>query len=142
MSITSANSEFFLSIPDLGIINVPIQGYAADDAFAQEAVAIAETRMGVDGILSAGYTPNAKRLVVALQPDSDSIDIFDAWILGMEAAREVFVASATILIPGIGKAFAFSVGYLTNVKKVPDAKKVLEPQMFTIEWQDIQPTPI
>jgi hypothetical protein len=141
-TITSANSEFALTIPALGLLQVPIQGYEADDAFSQESFEITETRMGVDGILSAGFVPNPKKLTVSLKPDSPSINIFDAWISGQEAAQEAFPASAVIVLTSIGKAFAFSVGWLRNVKKLPDAKKTLQGQTYTIEWQDIQPVPI
>jgi len=141
-TITSANSQFTLTIPALGINQAPIQGYAADDAFTQEAFEVTETRMGVDGTLSAGYTPNPKKLTVVLQPDSPSIPIFDQWIAGMEQAQEALEASAFITVPSIGKAFAFTTGWLRNVVKMPSGKKVLEPQSYTIEWQDIDAVPI
>lgn len=141
-TITSANSQFALTIPDLGITQVPIQGYATDDAFTQESFEISETRQGVDGVLSAGYTPNPKKLTVVLQADSPSIAIFDQWIAGMQQAQEAFEASALISIPSIGKAYAFTTGWLRNVQAMPSAKKVLEPQTYTIEWQQIDVVPI
>ena len=139
-TITSSNSHVYISIPALGLIQVPIQGYAADDAFAHESFELTETRQGVDGVLSAGYTPNPKKITFTLQADSPSIALFDAWGSGMEAAREAFPASMNIDMPSIGKSFALNVGWLRNFRKLPDAKKVLEPQQYTIEWQDIQPT--
>jgi hypothetical protein len=141
-TITSANSQFALTIDALGISQAPIQGYATDDAFTQEAFEVTETRQGVDGVLSAGFTPNPKKLTVVLQADSPSIDIFDQWIAGQQAAKEAFEASAVITIPSIGKAYAFTTGWLRNVQAMPSGKKVLEPQTYTIEWQQIDVVPV
>jgi hypothetical protein len=141
-TITSANASVIISIPAVFPVDQILQGFAADDAFAHESFDMTETRMGVDGILSAGYTPNPKRYTITFQPDSPSILIFDTWGAAMEAAKEAFQASMVIAMPSIGKAFNFNVGWLKNFKKLPDAKKVLEPQAYSIDWQDIQPIPI
>ena len=55
-TITSANAQVMLNVP--GVFPTPVQlaGFAADDAFTQDAYDVAETRMGVDGVLSAGFT--------------------------------------------------------------------------------------
>lgn len=141
-TITSANASVIISIPAVFPVDQILQGFAADDAFAHESFDMTETRMGVDGILSAGYTPNPKRFTITFQPDSPSILIFDTWGAAMEAAKEAFQASMVIAMPSVGKAFNFNVGWLKNFKKIPDAKKVLEPQAYSIDWQDIQPIPI
>lgn len=141
-TITSANSKFIINIPDVFPTPQEIQGYAADDAFTQAAFDVTETRMGVDGILSAGYTPNPKSLTVMLQADSPSISIFDAWVGAMESAKEAFKASAIINLPSVGKTYILSVGWLKNAKKLPDGKKVLEPVPYTIDFQEIQAVPL
>lgn len=141
-TITSANASVIISIPAVFPVDQILAGFAADDAFAHESFDMTETRMGVDGILSAGYTPNPKRFTITFQPDSPSILIFDTWGASQEAAKEALAASMVIAMPSIGKAFNFNVGWLKGFKKLPDAKKVLEPQAYSIDWQDIQPVPI
>jgi hypothetical protein len=141
-TITSANSSIILSVPDVFPTSIVLQGYATDDEFAHESFDITETRMGVDGVLSAGFTPNPKRVTLAFQADSPSIAAFDAWGSAQESAREAFQGSLIIALPSIGKQFTCNVGWLRGFKKLPDAKKVLEPQQYTIEFQDIQPAPI
>lgn len=141
-TITSANAVLNLNLPDLGLVGVQLQGFAADDAFAHDSFDMTETRMGVDGILSGGYTPNPKEFHITFQPDSASIAVFDQWGAAQEAAKEAFVASMTVLLPSTNKAFSFTTGFLKNFKKLPDAKKVQEPQTYSITWQDIQPIPI
>jgi hypothetical protein len=141
-TITSANASIVLSIPSVFAVDQILSGFAADDAFSQQAFKMTEQRMGVDGKLSAGYTPSPKPFGITFQPDSPSILVFDAWGLAHIAAREALEASMIITLPSVGKAFNFSVGWLDDFKALPDGKKVLEPQSYTIIWQDITPIPL
>ena len=138
-TITSANSTFVLNIPGVFPIPLAIQGYAADDAFTVEPFDTAEALMGVDGKMSAGYTPTPKKLTVMLQADSPSLEIFDAWVGAMESAREVFFADATIVLPSIQKTYSLTKGALTNAVKLPPNKKVLQPVQYVITFESIQP---
>lgn len=138
-TLTTANSAFALQIVNL--FNSPqlIQGYATDDSFAADDQTSVETQMGVDGGLSAGYTPVPTVLNVMLQADSPSNDIFDQWIQAMRAAREVYVANASIRLQGIAKGYAFTRGYLTSHSPMAGSKKILQPRKFVITFQDCQP---
>jgi hypothetical protein len=141
-TITSANSQFIISVPGVSSARQVVQGYAADDAFTQDAFDMAETRMGVDAILSAGYTPAAKPLNIMLQPDSPSLAFFFAWKAAEESAKEKFEATVTIYLPSIGLKFTLSTGWLRNMQGMPSAKKVLEPVPIKLEFQDIVYSPI
>jgi hypothetical protein len=141
-TITSANASVVLSVPDVFPVGQILAGFAADDAFTAQAFKMTEQRMGVDGKLSAGYTPSPKPFGITFQPDSPSILVFDTWGLSHISAREALEASMVIVMPSIGKAFHFSTGWLDDFKALPDAKKVLEPQTYTIIWQDIVAVPI
>ena len=55
--LTSANAVVILSVDELYPNGVQIQGFSTDSSFAVDDATIAEARMGVDGKLSAGYTP-------------------------------------------------------------------------------------
>lgn len=138
-TLTSANSA--LAIAVAGLFNSPqsIQGYSVDDSFAVDDVNDVETAMGVDGFLSAGFTPVAKLLTIMLQADSPSIAIFDAWIKAQLAAREVYVCSGSISIPGVSKKYAMTRGFLTSYTLLPANKKILQPQKFAITFQSILP---
>lgn len=136
-TITSANSSFILNIPGVFPVPIPIQGYAADDAFTVEPFDMSETLMGVDGKLSGGYTPTPKKLTVMLQADSPSLEVFDAWAGATEQAREVFPAEATIVLPSIGKTYNLRRGFLKSATKLPPNKKVLQPVTYSIEFEAI-----
>jgi len=136
-SITSANSSFALVVAGLYPAPVAMMNYAVDDAFATEAVDYAETQMGVDGKMTAGYTPNPVPMTVSFQADSPSADIFKEILQASETARDVYWLSATITLPSTGEVFTFSRGVLTKGKKMPDAKKVLQPLQFSITWERV-----
>lgn len=137
-TITSANSQFVLTL--IGLFPIPqrIQGYASDDAFAVEPYDMGENYMGVDGILSGGYTPNPKKQTIMLQADSPSLDVFDIWRGAIESSRDVIIAEAAIVLPSIGKAYVLHRGFLKSAQALPSAKKVLQPVPYVIEWQDVQ----
>lgn len=141
-TITSANASVVISLPDVFTVDQILSGFAADDAFTAPAFKMTEQRMGVDGILSAGFTPSPKPFGITFQPDSPSIQVFDTWGLAHIAAKEALEATMTITMPSIGKVFTFNTGWLDDFKALPDAKKVLEPQTYTIIWQDIIAAPI
>lgn len=136
-TITSANSSFAIVIP--GVYSAPqrVQGYATDDAFLVEAIEKVETRIGIDGKLSAGYIFNPYKQSVTLQGDSASFDLFNNWQLAQDAVREVIACSATIVHPAIGYRYALTNGYLSKFKPMPDAKKTLQTIQFEITWEKI-----
>lgn len=141
-TITSANSVMTLNVPGVFPAAITVQGYAADDAFTQSAFDMAETRMGVDGTLSAGYTPSAKPLDIMLQPDSPALPYFFLWKAAEEAANEKFEGAITIDMPSIGLSFDFETVWLRNMQGMPSAKKVLDPVPIKLEAESITYSPL
>lgn len=142
MDITSANSVLTLLVP--GVFPAPfnVQGYAADDAFMTDAVDVAETLMGVDGKLSAGYTPFITPFTITLQADSESISVFEAWLGAMKASRQIFVAQARLALPAVARSYVMTKGVLKNTKQIPDGKKVLQPVQYVLHFENVTAAPI
>lgn len=137
--ITSANSEFTLTIPGVFAGPVILQGYAVDDAFDTPNVKPAEAKIGVDGRKSSGFTPFLTTMKIHLMPDSPAIDIFDQWLGALQAARDDLPASqGSIWAPSLGKAWALTNGTLTESSVVPNAKKLFEAQEYEITWELVQ----
>lgn len=136
-TITSANSVFTIVVPGLFPAPVQLRGYSSDKAFTTEAIALAEVNMGVDGRMTAGYTPNPVKQTITLQADSPSKELFTAMIQAMKTAREVFYISGSIALPATGEAFTLTRGILTTAKQIPDAQKVLQPMDFEITWESV-----
>lgn len=136
-TITSANSVFTLVVPGLYPVPVQLQGYASDRAFTTDAIDLAEVQMGVDGRMTAGYTPNPVRQTITLQADSPSKDIFTAMIQATKVAREIFYISGTVTLPSTGEAYMMTRGVLTSGKQIPDVQKVLQPVDYIITWESV-----
>lgn len=136
-SITSANSILTLTVAGLFPAPVKLEGYASDKAFAIEALALAEIVMGVDGRMSAGYTPAPSMQDITLQADSPSKSFFNALIAATKTAREVFYITGTLSLPATGETFSLTRGVLTKGQQVPAAAKVLQPQDYQITWQSV-----
>jgi hypothetical protein len=142
VSLTGANSVIILSIPNLFATPVVLQGYAADDIFDVDQVRRAETLMGVDGFLSAGFIWEQVKQTYAFQADSDSNLIFDQWQMAEQAISDKYPCTATITLPGILAQFNCGPGYLTMASPIPGAKKLYQPRRYTIEWQQVLPAEI
>lgn len=141
-SITSANSTFVLSIAGLYTVPQALQGYASDDAFSTEAIEIAETKMGVDGVFSAGWIPQIIKQTINLQADSASNTLFETWYQAQIAAKDVYWAKAVITLPSVGKAYTLINGILKSHTPIADVKKTLNPRRYMLEWGSVVAVPI
>lgn len=141
-SITSANAVFTLIIPGIYPEPQTLQGWSTDDAFDSEPAETGVTRLGVDGLLSAGWVPSTTVVTVHFQADSVSIPVFQTWDTTETTLKEKFPASGIISLPSRSQQWALVNGFLRNVKRMPDARRVLEPVTYTMEWQTITPAPI
>ena len=56
--ITSANAKLILTCEELYPSGVELQMFSTNQAWNADALQVAETRMGVDGHMAAGYVPN------------------------------------------------------------------------------------
>lgn len=140
--ITNANSVLMLGISGLYDTPQQLQGYSADDVFEATAVDSAETQMGVDGKMSAGFVFVPIEWSVTLMADSDSNDIFDQWYEAKKAAKAPYFSNATVLLPSINRKWAMSNGVLVSYTPMPPGKKVLMPRKFGIRWESISPAPV
>ena len=141
-TLTSANSVLMLGVANLYNVPIQIQGFATDDAFTAADVETAETMMGVDGKLSAGFTPYPTTIEISLQADSASNLFFDAIINAELVAREKYVMNGSILIPSLGQLFSMTTEFLGKVTKVSAAKKVMQPRKFEIVFQSVVGAPV
>lgn len=140
-TLTSANSVLTLGVDKLFNVPVKIEGFATDDAFTTEEVETSETLMGIDGHLSAGFTPYPIPLEITLQADSASNSFFETLIQAEAIAKEKYVLNGSILIPSVGFIYALTRGFLGKSNIIPSAKKTLEPRRFEIVWQNITRSP-
>lgn len=139
-TITSANATIMLAIASVFPTPQQLQGFAADDIFNTDALSSAETLMGVDGRLSAGFVFVPIVQGYTLQADSDSNDLFDQWYQAQQTARELFPASGIVLLTSIGKKWQMNRGFLTTFPPIPDGGKYLKPRKYGITWESVNPS--
>lgn len=138
-TLTAANAQIFLSVAGLFATPVQMQGFAADDVSDTESVALTETSMGVDRVLSGGFVAVPYPWGITFQADSPSISFFDNWGGTQKAFGDTLTASGLVILPSLAKKYTMTKGFLTGWKPIPDIKKLTQPQKFSITWQDISP---
>lgn len=141
-TITSADASFVISSADFALAATILQGYAADAAFATDNAETAQTSLGVDGKLSAGWVPRSYNQTITLQPDSPSRPLFDAIVTAQDAGRAIYRLSGVLHLPGNKYSYTMSRGVLKSYSSIPNAQKILQPMTFVIEWEKILPVPI
>ena len=70
MDITSANSTAFMIVNKLFPAGFPVEGFGTDQAVSGDNMQIAETRIGVDGNMSAGVVVNVLPVTITLEANS------------------------------------------------------------------------
>ena len=141
-TITSADSTFVLSSSDFALAATILEGYAADAAFAMDNANTAETSLGVDGKLSAGWVPRSYNQTVTLQPDSPSRPLFDAIVTAQDEARTVYRLNGVITLPGNQYSHSLARGVLKSYSAMSNAQKILQPVTFVIEWERVTTIPL
>jgi hypothetical protein len=142
-TLTAANSTFSLTIPQVfGANPQTIAGYAVDDAFETENVSPSEAVIGVDALMSAGYTPYLIILKLVLMATSPSIyDTMNPWLGAMAQACETYYANGVIILPGVQTVYTFTRGSLTGAIIMPGVKKQLQQVSYEIKFQSCVPSP-
>lgn len=140
--ITSANAV--LTLAAVGVLSVPqrIQGFSTDDIYSVGVVTPIETEMGIDGQLSAGFLYTKKEMDITLMAGSPSNAFFDTLQAAQEAAVQPFELSGMLTLPSTGLQAVLITGFLTRYPPLPNGKKVLQPRVFQITWQNINISPI
>lgn len=140
-TLTSANSILLISVTPIFSSPTRLQGFAADDITDMDATQPAETSMGIDGRLSAGWVPTPVSQNITLQADSQSIDLFEYWNNWEREQKEKLVATGTLILPAVQKKYAMKRGFLFSVSPIPAARRTLQPRRFTIQWESVAPSP-
>ncbi len=124
-TITSANSVMMIRCKGIYDDWVRIQGFQADNAWEFGDANIGETRMGVDGKQSIGYTPHETPWTLYLEPNSASIDVMETIRKDFNSNMEVRPIEIIIEMPSIAKRYTGK-GGLTTMKGGPSGKKLLD----------------
>lgn len=138
-SITSANAIYMLAVPPLFAVPQQLQWFSADNIFGTDPLQAAETSMGVDGHLSAGFVFVPVKQSVSLQADSPSNDLFDTWYQAQQLVKELYRCTGIVVLTALRKKWTLNNGVLDTYPPIPDAAKTLQPRRYSITWESISP---
>ena len=135
LDITSANATVALSVG--GLFSVNLENFSADSSFTSDTVQAAETRMGVDGHMAAGFTPAIKTVTINLDAGSPSTEYLQLLKQAQETNLKPYKVQMIISIPAIGKRYSYSNGVLQSYKDIPDGQKVLSPTQWVFHFEGL-----
>lgn len=138
-TLSAANAVITLSISTIFPSPVTLKQWSSDEVYSSDDVEITEALMGVDGVQSAGFVWVAVKQSFMFQANSPSTSIFDQWISQMQQAQDVYYASGTLSLNGLGQKWSLVSGTLLTGKILPDVGKLVKPRKFTISWERVLP---
>lgn len=137
-NITSANSSISMTSV-LG--NIDFSKFSSDSIGSSDMVKFTETKIGVDGQMSAGYIPTIKSFTLNFEASSSSIP----YLLDLERLAEVTKTPQAIVmtmsVPAVNKKFICT-GFFTDCHPTYALGKVLEPMSFKFDFNDVIPMPL
>ena len=138
LDITAANASAVMTVEDLYPNGIKLERFSTDAAIVADSQQVAETRMGVDGKMAAGVTPNIYPVTVTLEANSPTATSFSTIYEEMNANKRLYVCNLTIKIPSIGRTYQFSNGVLQTANPMPALNKVLAPTTWVFHFESME----
>lgn len=131
-TLTSANSTLMIKFAGVYDSFFQVEGFQADNAWSFGDRAIAETRMGVDGKQSAGFTPHEVDWSIYLEGNSPSVQRFEntySWYL---SKMEIAPVEIILTIPSLGTKY-YGSGFMVSASGGPNGKKILDGTVYNFK---------
>lgn len=113
-TITSANSTIMFRAKGIYDNWIQVQGAQTDSFWKFEEQARAEARVGVDNIVSYGYTPFVSTIDLSLEANSPSVSIFDRVLARFDADSEVTTVELMVSVPAVGLNYTFEGTFVSS----------------------------
>lgn len=130
LTITSANSVLMVRCAGVYDNYITMQGFQADNAWGFGDANISETRMGVDGKQSMGYTPHEVEWMLHLEANSESIEHMENIRKDFNANMETRPIDIVVEIPSIQKRYSAK-GALVKLTGGASGQKLLAGSQYT-----------
>ena len=134
-NITSANATAYMVVKDLYPTGFPLNNFSTDQAVDQGEDTIAETRMGVDGYMAAGYVPSIKTVNIQFEAASPSVPYLDNVYLASQKNRRTYEIMLVVKVPAVNRTYTYSGGVLKTGKVLPALKKTLDPVSYGFDFE-------
>ena len=136
-NITSANATAYMVVKDLYPTGFALNNFSTDQAVDQSEDTIAETRMGVDGYMAAGYVPSIKAVTIQFEASSPSVQYLNNLYLASQKNRRTYEITLVVKVPAVNKTYTYSGGVLKTGKLLPGLKKVLDPVSYGFDFEKV-----
>ena len=136
-NITSANATAYMVVKDLYPTGFALNNFSTDQAIDQSEDTIAETRMGVDGYMAAGYVPSIKAVTIKFEASSPSVQYLNNLYLASQKNRRTYEVTLVVKVPSVNKTYTYSGGVLKTGKLLPGLKKVLDPVSYGFDFEKV-----
>ena len=136
-NITSANATAYMVVKDLYPTGFALNNFSTDQAVDQSEDTIAETRMGVDGYMAAGYVPSIKAVTIKFEASSPSVQYLNNLYLASQKNRRTYEVTLVVKVPSVNKTYTYSGGVLKTGKLLPGLKKVLDPVSYGFDFEKV-----
>ena len=130
LTITSANAVLMLRCKGVYDNFIKLQGFQADNAWGFGDANIGESRMGVDGKQSIGYTQHEVEWTLHLEANSPSVDIMENIRKDFNANMESRLIDIVVEVPSVKKRFKAS-GALIKLTGGISGEKLLAGSQYT-----------
>ena len=140
LDITSANSETVLTVESLFPAGISLQMFGTDSGINLDSLDVTETRMGVDGYMVAGVTPNIFPINITLEPASPSIEALNQIWMAMITSRRIFECTMVCTVPSVGRVFTFVRGVMKSGVPFANINRVLAPMTYGFHFERMVPT--
>ncbi len=136
-NITAANATVIIVVDDLFPAGFKLEQFSTDLMVSASDDTYAETRMGVDLQMVAGYIDTIKTVGITLEASSPSVTYMDMLIKASRSNKKVYWLTMIVNIPALNKTFIYSNGVLKAGKLMSDVKRVLDPISYQFDFEKI-----
>ena len=98
-NITSANATAYMVVKELYPAGFVLNNFATDQAIDEAEDTIAETRIGVDGVMAAGYVPTIKSVSITFEASSPTVPYMNNIYLAAQKNLRTYECTLVINVP-------------------------------------------
>lgn len=138
--ITSSNSSSVLTVESLFPVGITLEMFSTDSALSLENLDVTETRMGVDGKMAAGFTPNIFALTINLEAASPSFEALSQVWSAMSNNRRIYECTLVSTVPSINRVFTFTRGVMKSGVPFANIERVLAPSAWVFHFEKMIPS--
>lgn len=138
MDITSANTIITIQADPIIPSPVQLQNFGPDGILVTEEMTIAEARMGPDGGLAMGYTPNPVGVSLTFEANSPSQQTMFDLSGAIRANRRIYDVTITADCPSLKKRYIFERGGLISSSVMPNPKKTHDPTNWKFQFATVR----